>query len=147
MYSRVARRGFARPGARRSREDFEICATAQVVVTDDRPAIMELVETAPGAVRYGRGWVRRTRNFHAEVPADWLPEVVDASSARTSGRTAEEAAKGDLMSWSTIRRSSATWTTCVSRSWPGRPRGVTMMVVGARSVEQIDDLAALADSR
>ncbi|MET0899989.1 MAG: LLM class F420-dependent oxidoreductase, partial [Mycobacterium sp.] len=30
--------GFARPGARRSRENFEICATAQVIVTDDRPA-------------------------------------------------------------------------------------------------------------
>ena len=30
--------GFARPGARRSREDFEICATAQIVVTEDRSA-------------------------------------------------------------------------------------------------------------
>src|SRR5271167_3365393 len=30
--------GFARPGARRSREDFEICATANIVITEDRSA-------------------------------------------------------------------------------------------------------------
>ena len=30
--------GFARSGARRSREDFEICATANIVITDDRAA-------------------------------------------------------------------------------------------------------------
>ena len=38
MYNEWLDGGFARPGARRSREDFEICATAQVVVTEDREA-------------------------------------------------------------------------------------------------------------
>ena len=38
MYNEWLDEGFARPGARRSREDFEICATAQFVVTDDRAA-------------------------------------------------------------------------------------------------------------
>lgn len=38
MYNEWLDEGFARPGARRSREDFEICATAQVVITDDRAA-------------------------------------------------------------------------------------------------------------
>ncbi len=41
MYNEWLDEGFARPGARRTRETFEICATAQVVVTEDRPAVME----------------------------------------------------------------------------------------------------------
>ncbi|MGH3314661.1 MAG: LLM class F420-dependent oxidoreductase, partial [Nocardioidaceae bacterium] len=35
MYEKWLAEGFARPGARRTREEFEVCATAQVVVTDD----------------------------------------------------------------------------------------------------------------
>ena len=37
MYNEWLDEGFARPGARRSRENFEICATANIVITDDRP--------------------------------------------------------------------------------------------------------------
>lgn len=47
MYNEWLDEGFARPGARRTRETFEICATAQVVVTDDRPGVMENHEAAP----------------------------------------------------------------------------------------------------
>ena len=39
MYNEWLDEGFARPGARRTREDFEICATCHtVVITDDRSA-------------------------------------------------------------------------------------------------------------
>ena len=44
MYNEWLDEGFARPCARRSREDFEICATAQVMVTDDRAATMAAVK-------------------------------------------------------------------------------------------------------
>ena len=49
MYNEWLDEGFARPGARHTRETFEICATAQVVVTDDRPAIMGVHEIPEGS--------------------------------------------------------------------------------------------------
>src|SRR3954453_20483654 len=57
--------GFAREGARRSREDFEIVASVPIVVTDD-------IEGAANAMRpmyalYFGGMGARNRNFHADV--------------------------------------------------------------------------------
>ncbi len=65
MYNEWLDEGFARPGARRSREDFEICATAQVVVTEDRPAVMELMK--PHLALYMGGMGAEDTNFHADV--------------------------------------------------------------------------------
>ena len=65
MYNEWLDEGFARPGARRTRETFEICATAQVVVTDDRPAIMELMK--PHLALYMGGMGAEDTNFHADV--------------------------------------------------------------------------------
>ena len=65
MYNEWLDEGFARPGARRTRETFEICATAQVVVTDDRAGVMELMK--PHLALYMGGMGAEDTNFHADV--------------------------------------------------------------------------------
>ncbi len=144
MYNEWLDEGFARPGARRSREDFEICATAQVVVTDDRPAIMELMK--PHLALYMGGMGSEDTNFHAEVYRRMgYGEVVDDVTKLFRADRKDQAAKvipdelvddsaivGDL---DYVRKQIVAW----------EASGVTMMVVGARSVEQINDLAALAE--
>ena len=122
MYNEWLDEGFARPGARRSREDFEICATAQVVVTDDRPAGHGADEAASGALhgRHGRrghqlprrrlpphGLHRGGRRRHQALPVP-TARTRPPRSFRTNS--------------STTRRSWATSTTCRSRSRPGKPR-------------------------
>ena len=57
--------GFARPGARRSREDFEICATANIVITDDRSAAFAAMK--PYLALYMGGMGAEDTNFHADV--------------------------------------------------------------------------------
>ena len=57
--------GFAREGARRSREDFEIVASVPVIVTDDVPAAIDAIR--PMYALYFGGMGARNRNFHADV--------------------------------------------------------------------------------
>ena len=64
-YRKALDEGFARPGARRSSEDFEVAATVPMVVSDD-------VEAAADALRhyyalYFGGMGARGKNFHANV--------------------------------------------------------------------------------
>ena len=142
MYNEWLDEGFARPGARRSREDFEICATAQVVVTDDRPAIMELMK--PHLALYMGGMGAEGTNFHADVYRRMgYSEVVDDVTRLFRNDRKDEAAKvipDELVDDSAIvgdidyvRKQIVAWEAA----------GVTMMVVGARSVEQINDLVQL----
>ncbi len=142
MYNEWLDEGFARPTARRSREDFEICATAQVVVTDDRAGTMEMIK--PFLALYMGGMGAEEMNFHADVyrRMGYSEVVDDVTRLFRSGRK-DEAAKvipdelvddaaivGDI---DYVRKQIAAWEAA----------GVTMMVVGARSVEQVRDLAAL----
>jgi F420-dependent oxidoreductase-like protein len=65
MYLESLNEGFARPGARRTAEDFEVAATVPVIVTDD-------VDQAADALRpfyalYFGGMGAKGRNFHANV--------------------------------------------------------------------------------
>jgi F420-dependent oxidoreductase-like protein len=65
FYRDALAEGFAREGARRSAEDFEVVATVPVVIDDD-------VERAADALRpmyalYFGGMGARNRNFHADV--------------------------------------------------------------------------------
>ena len=142
MYNEWLDEGFARPGARRSREDFEICATAQVVVTDDRPAIMELMK--PHLALYMGGMGAEDTNFHADVYRRMgYADVVDEVTALFRTDRKDQAAKvipDELVDDSAIvgdidyvRKQIVEWEAA----------GVSMMVVGARSVEQIKDLADL----
>src|ERR1700753_1370626 len=65
FYREALEEGWARPGAHRSREDFEVAATVPLIITDD-------VEAAADALRpmyalYFGGMGARGTNFHANV--------------------------------------------------------------------------------
>ena len=142
MYNEWLDEGFARPGARRSREDFEICATAQVVVTDDRAAVLEMIK--PHLALYMGGMGAEDTNFHADVYrrmgyADVVDEVTtlfrtgrkdEAAKAVPDELVDDSAIVGDV---DYVRKQIAAW----------EASGVTTMVIGARSVEQIREAAAL----
>jgi F420-dependent oxidoreductase-like protein len=142
MYNEWLDEGFARPGARRSREDFEICATAQVVVTDDRAGTFEHI--TPFLARYMGGMGSEDTNFHAEVyrRMGYAEVVADVTALFRSGQKDKAAAiipdelvddaaiVGDI---DHVRKQIAVWEAA----------GVTMMVIGARSAEQIRETAAL----
>ncbi|MDF3339967.1 LLM class F420-dependent oxidoreductase [Mycolicibacterium septicum] len=142
MYNEWLDEGFARPGARNTRETFEICATAQVVVTDDRPAIMELMK--PHLALYMGGMGAEGTNFHADVYRRMgYAEVVDDVTKLFRSDRKDEAAKvipDELVDDSAIV-GNLDYVKEQIKAWEAA--GVTMMVVGARSVEQIKDLAAL----
>ncbi len=142
MYNEWLDEGFARPGARRTRETFEICATAQVVVTDDRPAIMELMK--PHLALYVGGMGAEGTNFHADVYRRMgYADVVDDVTRLFRSDRKDEAATvipDELVDDSAIVGDLAFVQEQI-KAWEAS--GVTMMVVGARSPEQIRDLAAL----
>lgn len=142
MYNEWLDEGFARPGARRTRETFEICATAQVVVTDDRPAVMELMK--PHLALYMGGMGAEDTNFHADVYRRMgYAEVVDDVTKLFRNDRKDEAAKiipDELVDDSAIVGDLG-YVQEQIKAWEAA--GVTMMVVGARSPEQIRDLAGL----
>jgi F420-dependent oxidoreductase-like protein len=142
MYNEWLDEGFARPGARHTRETFEICATAQVVVTDDRPAVMELMK--PHLALYMGGMGAEDTNFHADVYRRMgYAEVVDDVTKLFRTDRKDEAAKiipDELVDDSAIV-GDLSYVQEQIKAWEAA--GVTMMVVGARSTDQIRDLAAL----
>jgi F420-dependent oxidoreductase-like protein len=142
MYNEWLDEGFARPGARRSRADFEICATAQVVVTDDRPAVLESIK--PHLALYMGGMGAEDTNFHADVYRRMgYGEVVDDVTRLFRADRKDEAATvipDELVDDAAIvgdidyaRKQITAWEAA----------GVTMMVIGARSIEQINEAAQL----
>ena len=142
MYNEWLDEGFARPGARRTRETFEICATAQVVVTDDRPAIMELMK--PHLALYMGGMGAEDTNFHADVYRRMgYSEVVDEVTAlfRSDRKDQAAAVIPDALVDDSAIVGDLDYVREQIKAWEAA--GVTMMVIGARSPEQIRDLAAL----
>ncbi|MQY24617.1 LLM class F420-dependent oxidoreductase [Nocardia aurantia] len=142
MYNEWLEEGFARPGARRTRADFEIAATAQVILTDDVAG--ELDRLRPFSALYIGGMGAEDLNFHAEVYRRMgYGEVVDEVTALfRSGRKAEAAAAvpDELILDTTIigdeahvREQLGVW----------EKAGVTMLLVGARDIEQVRRLAPL----
>ncbi|MGB8406241.1 MAG: LLM class F420-dependent oxidoreductase [Mycobacterium sp.] len=142
MYNEWLDEGFARAGARRTRESFEICATAQIVVTDDRPMVMEMMK--PHLALYMGGMGSEDTNFHAEVYRRMgYAEVVDDVTKLFRSDRKDEAAKvipDELVDDSAIV-GNLDYVKEQIKAWEAS--GVTMMVVGAKSVEQINQLAAL----
>ena len=136
--------GFGRPGARRSRADFEICATAQIVITDDRAGTFEAIK--PFLALYMGGMGSEDTNFHAEVYRRMgYGDVVDEVTALVRSDRKDEAARvipdevvedsaivGDL---DHVRTQIGIWEAA----------GVTTMLVSPGSVEQVEQLAALLD--
>ncbi|GAC83155.1 putative F420-dependent oxidoreductase [Gordonia paraffinivorans NBRC 108238] len=134
--------GFARPGARRSREDFEIIATAQIVITDDRASTFAAIK--PFLALYMGGMGSEDTNFHADVYRRMgYSDVVDEVTRLFRSGRKEEAAQiipdevvedsaivGDL---DFVREQIKVWESC----------GVTTMLVSPRSIEEINRLAEL----
>jgi F420-dependent oxidoreductase-like protein len=81
FYREALDEGFAREGARRSREDFEIVASVPIIVTDDPGAAIDAVR--PMYALYFGGMGARDRNFHADVAR--LPGHDPARPGRASG--------------------------------------------------------------
>ncbi len=134
--------GFAKPGARRSREDFEICATANIVITDDRAAAFAAMK--PYIALYLGGMGAEDTNFHADVYrrmgyADVVDDVTKMFRSNQKDKAAtiipdevidDAAIVGDA---DYVRKQIKLWEAA----------GVTMMVVSARSTEQLRELTAL----
>jgi F420-dependent oxidoreductase-like protein len=142
MYNEWLDEGFARPGARRTRETFEICATAQVMVTDDRPGVVESMK--PHLALYMGGMGAEDTNFHADVYRRMgYAEVVDEVTALFRTNRKDEAAAvipDELVDDSAIV-GDLDYVREQIKAWEAA--GVTMMVIGARSPEQIRELAGL----
>jgi F420-dependent oxidoreductase-like protein len=134
--------GFSRPGARRSRKDFEICATANIVITDDRAAAFAAMK--PYLALYMGGMGAEDTNFHADVYrrmgyADVVDDVTKLFRSNQKEKAAEiipdevvddAAIVGDV---DYVRKQIKVWEAA----------GVTMMVVSGRNTAQINELATL----
>ena len=134
--------GFARPGARRSRQDFEVAATAQVVVTDDVGSVLDAYR--PSTALYVGGMGAKEKNFHAELYrrmgyGDQVDEIVELFLA---GRKAEAiAAVPDEMVRETMIVGTEDGVRHQIKQWEAA--GVTMLMVTARDPAMIRQLATL----
>ena len=144
MYDEWLDEGFARPGARRSRDDFEIAASCQVVVTNDRDA--EIQRTKPVLALYVGGMGAAELNFHAEVykRMGYGKEVAEIGELFRAGRKAEAAAAvpDEMVVETMIIGNEEQVRTEIGR-WEAA--GVTMLLVTAQDADQLKRLAALAD--
>ncbi|APA95378.1 LLM class F420-dependent oxidoreductase [Nocardia seriolae] len=145
MYNEWLDEGFSRPGARRSREDFEIAATAQVVLTDDRKAALDAIR--PFSALYIGGMGAEELNFHAEVyrRMGYGAAVDEITALFRSGRKEEAAAAvpDELILDTTIIGDEAEVREQL-KVW--EQAGVTMMLVGVRDVSQFERLRPLIES-
>jgi F420-dependent oxidoreductase-like protein len=138
--------GFARPGARRSRADFEVAASVNVTVTDDVAA--EFDKHRPILALYAGGMGAEQKNFHANLFRRMgYGEVVDEVTALfLAGRKAEAAAAvPDEMIAETAVIGSAEQVRAQVKQWADR--GVTMLMISPRTVEEVRAVAqVLADN-
>jgi F420-dependent oxidoreductase-like protein len=92
LYRGSLEEGFARPGARRRPEEFEVAATVPLIVTDDPESAMEAVR--PMYALYFGGMGARSANFHANVPIrmGYEAEVAKIQELYLDGKKEEAAA-------------------------------------------------------
>ncbi|GEE02894.1 LLM class F420-dependent oxidoreductase [Gordonia spumicola] len=142
QYNEWLDEGFNRPGARTTRETFEICATAQIVITDDAPAAYEGIK--PFLALYMGGMGSEDTNFHAEVYRRMgYGDVVDEVTALfRSGRKAEAAAiiPNEAVDDSAIIGDEAHVREQIAR-WEAA--GVTTMLVSPGSAAEVERLSRL----
>lgn len=142
MYNEWLDEGFARHGARRDRSTFEVCATAQVVITDDRHAALTAMK--PKLALYIGGMGATDNNFHANLyrRMGYGNVVDDIGLMFRNGRKDEAAlAIPDELVDDTAIVGNRDHVRNQIKLWEST--GATMMVVTARSVSQINDLGAL----
>jgi F420-dependent oxidoreductase-like protein len=92
FYREALDEGFARPNARRSRDEFEVAATVPVIVTDDIEAAADAVR--PMYALYFGGMGARGANFHADVAIrmGYEPEVARIQELYLAGHKDQAAA-------------------------------------------------------
>ena len=92
LYREPLQEGFARSGARRRPEEFEVAATVPLIVTDDPESAMDAVR--PMYALYFGGMGARGANFHANVPIrmGFEAEVTKIQDLYLEGRKDEAAA-------------------------------------------------------
>lgn len=142
MYDEWLDEGFARPGARRSRADFEIAATVQCVITDDVPAAIDRYR--PSTALYVGGMGAAEKNFHADLYCrmDYADVVEDIGKLFRAGRKAEAvAAVPDEMVRETMLVGTADEVRDQIKVWEAA--GVTTLMVTAKDVETVRQLGAL----
>jgi F420-dependent oxidoreductase-like protein len=137
--------GFARPGARRGRADFEVAASCQVVVTDDEAGTAAGYAGLKGGLAlYIGGMGAADRNFHADVFTRMgYGEVVAEVSARFRAgdkRAAAAAVPDELVADvalvgtpEQIRAQLPRWSAA----------GVTMLLAQAATPAEVHRLAAV----
>ena len=93
LYRPSLEEGFSRPGARRSAEDFEVCATVPLIVTDDLEAAADALR--PFYALYFGGMGAKGANFHANVPIrmGYEKEVAEIQELYLGGKKEEAGAK------------------------------------------------------
>jgi F420-dependent oxidoreductase-like protein len=140
MYEKWLAEGFARPGARRTREEFEVCATAQVVVTDDRERTLAAMK--PYLALYIGGMGSRQRNFHRDVfvRMGYGAETEQIQQAYLAGEKDKAAAAvpDNLVEDITLVGSTERVREDVAR-W--EEAGVSMLLVTCQSVEELRAVA------
>jgi F420-dependent oxidoreductase-like protein len=132
--------GFARAGARRTRGDFEVAASAQIVVTDDPAAAYERLR--PAVALYAGGMGAESMNFHADLfrRMGYGPVVADVGRLFRAGRRAEAAAAvpDELVAETAIIGTRAEVRARVE-AW--EKAGVTMLLVACRDTAQVRTVA------
>ncbi|MBF6272066.1 MULTISPECIES: LLM class F420-dependent oxidoreductase [Nocardia] len=142
MYDEWLDEGFARPGARRSREDFEIAASCQVIITDDARAEIDRIK--PVMALYIGGMGAEELNFHAQVyrRMGYGAEVDEITRLFRSGRKDEAAAViPDQLILDTAIIGDEDHVRSQLKVW--EVAGVGMLLVTVRDVAQLDRLAPL----
>lgn len=140
MYNEWLDEGFARPGARRSREDFEVAATCQVVITDDRASA--IAKLKPITALYVGGMGAAEVNFHAQVYTrmGYGDEVKEIQRLFLSGRKEEAAAiVPDEMVTDTMILGNVDEVRDQVKVW--EDSGVTMLLVTCRDVAHMRQLS------
>ncbi|MGW0178657.1 LLM class F420-dependent oxidoreductase [Nocardia sp. NPDC003345] len=142
VYNEWLDEGFARPGARRSREDFEIAATAQVIITDDVASEIERMRWITSLYIGGMG--APELNFHAQVyrRMGYEKEVDEIGTLFQAGKKAEAAAAvpDELVLETAIIGNEAQVREQIG-VWEAS--GVTMLLVSVPDLEQLKRLAPL----
>jgi F420-dependent oxidoreductase-like protein len=140
MYRGWLAEGFARPGARRRPEDFEIASNCSIVVTDEPERVLDEMKPILGFYIGGMG--AKEVNFHKDVFArmGYEKEADEIQNLFFEGRRDEAIAAvpremvADISlvgPAGKIREGVAQW----------EEAGVTMLVIGARSLEEMRQVA------
>lgn len=145
VYNEWLDEGFARPGARRSRKDFEIAATAQVIITDDVAAEIERMRWITSLYIGGMG--APELNFHAQVyrRMGYEKEVDEIGKLFQAGKKAEAAAAvpDELVLETAIIGNEAQVREQIG-VWEAS--GVTMLLVSVPDIDQLKRVAPLLDA-